>query len=778
MRLFRRLPSHRFPALVVAFLIGGWFGGLGRAGPGEDGERNRTVLLVPTTTERDWRDLAFLCAVPAAAARGEGFTPLLTVDPVAPWRPELLDFLRRYEPDSLIYLGGEMPSVGLEDVEVEEIVFISPDEAACQLAWRFWKKVSRGVVFEETDRSAPLAASALAARLGVPLFPASEGVLSDPARQVAQALGIRKLIYVVEDRRSTLRSVKGFSTSRIAGAEGVVRFLERERLPIEYLAACNPLDSTIGPARKLSLAAVLFAAGREGAVATFAYDTKWKVPFPASEDPETKTRSGSIDLADCATAFTIAHGGRHWTTRIDLDGDGVLGDEGEGPFRTGDAVELAGRRWTVDLDVTEGDRGTKLWLSTPDRETVRADLGRYLEAAGGSVTHLCLVGWPQVLPSVIVSDAQGIDTDLVSDLPLANTDDDPFVELCSGRVIAEDVHAAVLHANRSLLYEELLDESWSSSFATAEWGAHCSHALESVGFQYVGHHDGEAVIGEDSPLSRASVIAHGSHAMWTVMGKTYAWDTAVLLAPCFVESSGCSTASLDQDPEYRSVAARMLRNGAVAFIGNTRRGVAQQEYYLTEVRNALLGGKTLGEANRLALNSLTVAVLDGGEQESGLHRYQLYNQTVFGDPALRLHLPRSPIVEPARAEQRGKKVTVHAPSTWWRYHEPTLGEWKSGFEGLHYMRGAGLVTDSWWHGGELRNDEASWLTVEAQVGRKLVVVEAVGEVPAPLGWTGKFFLDAHADGTRSVWWRCRLIDFDMRTGEVGAEVESLSFRLK
>ena len=94
------------------------------------------------------------------------------------------------------------------------------------------------------------------------------------------------------------------------------------------------------------------------------------------------------------------------------------------------------------------------------------------------------------------------------------------------------------------------------------------------------------------------------------------------------------------------------------------------------------------------------------------------------------------------------------------------------------MRGAGLVTDSWWHGGELRNDEASWLTVEAQVGRKLVVVEAVGEVPAPLGWTGKFFLDAHADGTRSVWWRCRLIDFDMRTGEVGAEVESLSFRLK
>jgi len=778
MRLFRRLPSRRFPALVVALLVGGWFGGLGRAGPGEDGERNRTVLVVPTTTERDWRDLAFLCAVPAAAARGEGFTPLLTVDPVGPWRPELLDFLRRYEPDSLIYLGGEMPSVDLEGVEAEEIVFISPDEAAAQLAWRFWTKVSRGVVFEETDRSAPLAASALAARLGVPLFPASEGVLSDRARQVAQALGIRRLIYVVEDPRSTLRSVKGFSTSRIAGAEGVVRFLQRERLPVEYLAACNPLDSTAGPAHKLSLAAVLFAAGREGAVATLAYDTKWKMPFVAAEAGEGEAPSGTIDLDDPAVTFSIAHVGRHWTTRIDLDGDGAFGDEGDGPFRTGDVVELAGRRWTVDLDATEGERGTKLWLSTPDRDTVRGDLACYLEAADGSVTHLCLVGWPQVLPAVIVSDAQGIDCDLVSDLPLANTDDDPFVELCSGRVIAEDVHAAVLHANRSLLYEELLDESWSSSFATAEWGAHCNRALESVGFQHAGHHDGEAVIGEDSPLSRASVIAHGSHAMWTAMGKTYAWDTAVLLAPCIVESSGCSTASLDQDPEYRSVAARMLRNGAVAFIGNTRRGVAQQEYFLTEVRNALLDGKTLGEANRHALNSLTVAVLDGGEQESGLHRYQLYSHAVYGDPALKLHLPAESTVEPARAERRGKRVTVHAPSTWWCYHTPTNEEWKSGFEGLHYLRGAGLATDSWWHGGEKRNEEAMWFTVEALAGRKHVLVEPIGEVPSPLGWTGKFFLDEHPDGTRSVWWRCRLIDFDMRTGVVGAEVESLSFRLR
>ena len=767
-------------ALFLLPLFTGIFAAVGaETSLSQEREGARTVLLVPLSEKSPTSELPFLCAVPAAFADGERFTPILTVDPAAPWRPETLDFLRRYRAERCLWLGDEfsveLPAGG---AECEALGIDDPFLIAAAIAERFWTKAKRAVVFEVGDRGAGLAASSLAARISAPLFPVRDGDLEDTNRRTAEALGIRELLWVVEESDVATRSFSGFSTRRIDGAEGVVRWLKREKLPVTYLAATNPRDAAFGPARNLSLAAVLFAAGREGAVATLPYDTRWKVPFPANEASEGEASLGTIVFGDTSTSFAIDPGGGPRRARIDLDGNDTFADEGEGPFVTGDVIELAGERWTVDLDAVEAERGSKLWLATPDRETVRADLARYLDAAKGEVAHLCLVGWPQVLPAVIVSDAQGIDTDLVSDLPLADTDDDPFVELAAARVIAEDVHAGVLLANRSLLYDELRDETSSRSFATAEWETFSARAFESFGFEHVGHHSGDAVIEADSPLTRASVIVHASHAMWTVMGKTYAWDTAVLLAPCFVFSSGCSTASLDQDPEFRSVAARMLRHGAVVFVGNSRRGIAQQDYFNTALRHALLGGATLGEANRHALNCVMVAVLDEGEEERGPHRYQLYNHAVYGDPALVLHRPTAPTVEPARAVQQGRKVTVHPPATWWTYEEPPLEEWGSTLETMHYLRGAGIATDSWWYPAEKRDQEAAWFTVEVRTKRKSARVESVGEVPAPLGWSGNAFVDAHSDGTQSLRWRCRLIDFDMRTGEVGAQRKSLSFRLK
>lgn len=784
MRWIRRVSSLPFPApallsLSLAALVVARSAGESERGP-EENERKRTVLVVPGGLESDWRDLAFLCAVPAAVGRDREPTPLVTVDPVEPWRPELLDFLRLYRADSILYLGGEVPDAAEAlGLAIEALDFTSPAEASRRIASRFWKEATRGVVFEEEERGAALAASVLAARLGVPVFPSRDGELDEEVRALALVLGIRRMLYVVEDPVRSPGVVRKCATTRLVGAEEVVRFLRQERRPLEYLAACHPADGGPAPGAKLSLAAALLAAGRRGALVPLDLETRWKVPFAASADGEGGAPAGRVELGDDRSyPFTLAHEGRHWTARLDLDGDGAFDGEGEEPLRTGDAVELAGRRWTADLDALEAERGAKLWLTTPDRETLREELARFLEAAGGTVTHLCLAGWPQCLPSVVVSDGQGIDGDLVSDLPLADVDDDPFVELCTGRVIAEDGHAAVLYASRCLAHEALLDDSWSSSFATAEWEAVSAQAFESYGFRLAGHHPGGVPITPDSPLTRCAAIVHGSHAMWTGLGQTYAWDSGVLLAPCFVESSGCSTASLDQDAEYRSVVARLLRNGALAFVGNSRRGVAQQDYFRSEVWNGLLAGATLGEAHRRAQNALLVACLDENELDSGLHRYQLYNQAVIGDPGLRLHLPSASSVTPAHAVKRGSHVTVHPPSRWWRYEVPTLPEWKSVAENLHYLRGAGMATDNWWFPTEKRNDEAYWFTVRADAGRKRVVVEQVGKAPEPLGWTGRFFVDENADGTRTVWWRCRLVDFDVRGGEVRGEVDELVYRLR
>ena len=778
MRFTRRSPLTSFQLLgAAAALLYGF--SLSAVAEPNHGARNRAVLLTPVPAEPSWRDLVFFCAVPAAGANSGGRALVLAVDPEKPWRPELLDFLRRYDPDALFWIGDEVPPGGPEGVPIERVAAGAADQGASAIASRFFGQTARAVAFEAEDRSGALSASALAARLSVPLFPVNGGELSAAEKDVIAELGIKRLLYVARAGPAAPRTVKGIPTTRMDGALGVIRWLRREGMPVEYLAAANPRDAWLQPAPKLSFAAVLLAAGRNGAVAPLSYETLWKRPHPAAEG-EGGIRSGMIPLGNRSFPFSNQHdpASNRWVARVDLNADGKLDGEGEGPFATGDTFELANRTWSVDLDVLEKERGSALWLTSPAAETIVADLKEYLDAAQGEVSHLCLVGRPEAIPMVVMGNGQGVDADMVSDLPLADLDDDPFVELAYGRVLAEDVQSATLLACRSLAYSDLLDPSWADSFATAEWEHHCAQAFEAAGFRFAGHHDGKEMITADSPLTHSSVVVHGSHAMWTVLGATYSWDSGVLLAPCFVESSGCSTASVDQDPEYRSVAARMLRNGAVAFIGNTRRGVAQQEYFRSELWNALLAGATLGQANRHALNRLTVAVIEEGEQTSGMFLYQLRNHAVYGDPALMLHLPGVRKTEPARTESHGSKVTLFPPGNWWRYQTPTLEEWGSEHKELHSLRGAGLAIDSRWDPVQKTNKDVLWFTAEARTRRRVVSVKAIGPAPPPLTWTGRIHVDTHADGTNSVLWRCRMVEFDDLTGEIGAKADALSFRLE
>ena len=48
---------------------------------------------------------------------------------------------------------------------------------------------------------------------------------------------------------------------------------------------------------------------------------------------------------------------------------------------------------------------------------------------------------------------------------------------------------------------------------------------------------------------------------------------------------------------------------------------------------------------------------------------------------------------------------------------------------------------------------------------------------APRELDGRHFVDEHADGTRSVYFRVQLIDFDMSTGKVCERLERLRLRL-
>lgn len=431
-----------------------------------------------------------------------------------------------------------------------------------------------------------------------------------------------------------------------------------------------------------------------------------------------------------------------------------------------------------------GRGGAVVPLGTADTPPASADAARaalagFRKSLGAEPELLSLCAMPELLPSFVVPSGEGIDTDPPSDLRYGDTDADPFVEVAFARFVAEDGHAGLLQAARNLAYEWLLPDGSDSAWAMAEWERAAAPLLQNHGFAAPTLHPGGQPFDATSPLAAARVLVHGSHSSWLELGTTAKHDAKVLLAPCVVESSGCSAAALDQDPEHRSVALRLLRNGAVAFVGNVRRAVGQSEFYRSEFWHALLAGQPLGRAHRHALNRVQALLQARGETERGLHRYQYYNAACYGDPAFVLRVPAAPRVLPARAELRGNEITVHAPAEWWPVAVCVVPDWNYTLgPGITTWRGAGVGVDCSWDGEHRRNRDDLLFTVEVRTKRVVDKVVAVARPPAPLGWDGKWAVDEHRDGSRSVYFAVRLCDFDMDAGVVLRQAKRLQFRLE
>jgi len=121
---------------------------------------------------------------------------------------------------------------------------------------------------------------------------------------------------------------------------------------------------------------------------------------------------------------------------------------------------------------------------------------------------------------------------------------------------------------------------------------------------------------------------------------------------------------------------------------------------------------------------------------------------------------------------------VHGPAQWLRFEYEANADWKSSFKKLYAWRGAGVGVERWWHPRERRNEEALIYTVALKTRKRVKRVEALGDVPESLQWTGRYFVDTHADGSRTIYWRTKLIDCDKTTGKVKQKLAQRSFRLR
>jgi hypothetical protein len=341
----------------------------------------------------------------------------------------------------------------------------------------------------------------------------------------------------------------------------------------------------------------------------------------------------------------------------------------------------------------------------------------------------------------------------------------------------------------------LLDPEWQDRACQARWENTSTKQLENVGFDASYRHTEEHLkwlvqpsqgkkgkraqtFEQDSPLTRCAALTHMDHSWWHELGHTFAWDAEVLMAPVVVESGGCLTAVLDKEPDCRSVIARLFRKGAVAFSGNSRPGCAPQELQRMEFWNGvLLRGETIGQAHRRSINSALVTVLNRKEGPGGAYTYQLRIRTQFGDPAFRMRVPAPPRSAPARIVVEGETVTVHAPAQWWPVKIFVPEDWKKwANKDLFVLRGAGTYALREWCGAEYDREE-TYVTAEFTTRRRVAKIEQVQKPPAPLGWNGKYYVDEHADGSRTYRWSVRLADFDQPKGTVVSAVERIEYRV-
>lgn len=685
----------------------------------------RTTLLVQVPAEPVWQDMAYLAAVPAAMVLNSGAPSLIACNPGEPLSPEIEDYLRRYRPDAVIMLGDIPADQGGAGRTCSVVRVASAAATACELSRRCWLASATAVLCDENDYDAALVAAPLAARLRAPLLFSGATGLSPAAADELKRLKARELVVIGEPGgRESLRNVTKQATA-LRNAREVAAWMRKRGLPVTYVAAVNPQDRNKTVIQKLSLAGALLAAGRDGVVAPLPNEFHWEVPVNA----------GAENRADKPSMHLIG----------------------------------------------------------PRAEQVCDDLRQFYQALGGAPEHLCLVGFPDAIPQAIFGKGDAVSA-TASDLPYANADDDPFAEIGVARLVAETVSFATLYASRVLTYRSLLDPEWQDRACMANWENTYGDLFRNVGFdasyrhteqqlEWIeppgnGHRGKKATTFlQSSPLARCAVLAHENHSWWHELGQTFAWDAEVLLAPVVIESGGCLTAALDREPDCRSVIARLFRKGAIAFSGNSREGIAECELQRQEFWNGVLSGLTIGQAHRRSINSAMVTILDKKESAGGGYLYQQRIRTQFGDPAFVLRVPGPPRSAPARSVVSNDILSVYAPEQWWPVKMHVPADWKKWADkDLHVVRGAGAYARRTWCGGQYDREEM-YVTAEFTTRRRVARIEQVQLPPAPLGWSGAYYADEHADGSRTYRWAVRVSDFDQIKGDMVNAVKRLDYRI-
>ena len=726
----------------------------------------RTTLLVPMKMDANntWQEMAYLAAVPAGMQATNGAPSVLALPATGVMDQYILNYLDRYKPERILSTG---PVPGYADVK--QLAGTDLTQITCSLSG-FWHKANTVVLAGANDYRSALVASNVAGRLRVPLFFFSKSGVDAAVMARMKSMGAKKVVIVGNAGRVAASLKKaGFTVDPIADALDAIPWFGENNIPINYFAVCNGLDRSRGFAPKASLAAALLASARGGAVVNIEYEVEFQNHYMLKKTQ--KRPKGAADSELCkgkgahewlvgpckvnGKDYSVALSRPKWRNdlffqgNIDLNHNGSFDDKGEFVKR-GDVLQLGDKKYVIDFDGWK--QFSDVRFTYPQAELVKADIQKYVDAMGHHPKYMAIVGLPDAVPPKVIIKENGRSVECFSDQFYADVDDDPMFDMAMGRIVGENVSIFTLVASRAITYEHLVDPAWRDR-GVVYGHFNTPRTWRKAVLQSVGYSVDNIPRYQDVSRYRYGLIVHEDH------GWAYAFEPASsgAIPPAFITTSGCSFGDMmclkKSEYTYKNFACvQLMRTGAIGYYAFGKNATAGFNTMRDNLLDAVFyRGATLGEASLFA-------------QNAGLLRFSADSENVrcpmlYADPAVRLALPeRKSRTNPPKATLKGNTLRLTAPSE--ISSVETHGKDKSVYVPL-----APGITQS-------KRYYASFTTSKPVTG----MTQAAG-IKRPLGWNGKWLVDKHWDGTRTVYLDVDFYEFDRTNRNVVKSSPEISFTL-
>ena len=110
------------------------------------------------------------------------------------------------------------------------------------------------------------------------------------------------------------------------------------------------------------------------------------------------------------------------------------------------------------------------------------------------------------------------------------------------------------------------------------------------------------------------------------------------------------------------------------------------------------------------------------------------------------------------------------------HNQGVLTEW--GYEGTHLYHAEIPGVDSLTNWGGRYDVHQQVYTVAYKTTKDITNIVQSGTYPNPLGLVGTQHNDQHQDGTQTLYWHVRVLDYNQETGEVNHKLESVEFNIQ